>query len=81
MAAIPDMVKVGVTGFLVEPGNVQDLAEKMKRLASDPELQRVMGQKGFDHYKANFTVDVFERNLKTVFEKVLTAAKPIPSTR
>ncbi len=81
MAAIPDMVKIGVTGFLVEPGNVQDLVERMKRLASDPELQRVMGRKGFDHYKANFTVEVYERNLKTVFEKALTEAKPIPSTR
>jgi glycosyltransferase involved in cell wall biosynthesis len=76
MAAIPDVVKDGETGFLVEPGSVQDLAEKMERLAGNSELQRVMGQNGFEHYKANFTVEVFERNLKTVFEKVLSAPMP-----
>ena len=71
MAAIPDVVKDGETGFLVEPGSVQDLAEKMERLAKDPELQLQMGQRGYEHYKAQFTVDIYERNLKTVFEKVL----------
>jgi glycosyltransferase involved in cell wall biosynthesis len=72
MAAIPDVVLDGETGFLVRPGNVQDLVEKMKRLACDPELQRVMGQKGYEHFKANFTDGVFERNLKAVYENVLT---------
>ena len=73
MASIPDVVKDGETGFLVELGNVQDLAEKMENLAGNQELQRIMGQKGFEHYKSVFTVDVFEQNLKRVFESVLMA--------
>ncbi len=75
MAAIPDVVKDGETGFLVEPGSVQDLAEKMEQLAKDPELQLQMGQRGYEHYKAQFTVDIYERNLKMVFEKVLGKGK------
>jgi len=75
MAAIPDVVQDGETGFLVDPGNVQDLAEKMACLAVDPVLRECMGQRGFEHYKAGFTTGVFERNLKTVFESVLKAVR------
>jgi len=71
MLAIPDMVKDGETGLLVAPGSVPDIAEKMAHLARDPDLRRVMGQKGFEHYKGNFTVEGYEKSLKRVFEKVL----------
>ncbi|MEI8205396.1 MAG: glycosyltransferase family 4 protein [Kiritimatiellales bacterium] len=74
MLAIPDIVKDGETGLLVGLGSVPDIVEKMKRLASDPDLRRVMGQKGFEHYEAKFTVEAYERGLKKVFENVLTQA-------
>jgi glycosyltransferase involved in cell wall biosynthesis len=38
-----DSVRDGVTGFFFRPGDVEELAEKLRRLLSDPDLARRMG--------------------------------------
>ena len=43
---IPTVINDGVDGYLVEPGNVADLAEKLDRLMGDPGLRRSMGLAG-----------------------------------
>jgi glycosyltransferase involved in cell wall biosynthesis len=39
VGGIPDVVRDGEDGFLVEPGAVDDLADRLARLARDPELR------------------------------------------
>jgi colanic acid/amylovoran biosynthesis glycosyltransferase len=46
VGGIPEAVIDGETGFLTEPENVQDLAEKMKLLFANPELRKRMGKRG-----------------------------------
>jgi len=41
--AIPEIVDDGVTGLLVEPGSVTELAEALRRLVDDAELRRRLG--------------------------------------
>lgn len=41
---VPDAVKDGETGFLVEPGNVNQLSEAMLRLIQKPRLAQKMGR-------------------------------------
>ncbi|MGL5080947.1 MAG: glycosyltransferase family 4 protein [Microcoleaceae cyanobacterium] len=43
---IPEVIDDGVTGFLAEPNNPQDLATKILQLANDAELRYQMGQQG-----------------------------------
>lgn len=43
IAAIPEIVQDGVNGFLVQPKDVQDLAQALERLANDEPLRREMG--------------------------------------
>lgn len=43
VGGIPEVVTDGVEGFLVPPGDVQALAERMARLLSDAALARAMG--------------------------------------
>lgn len=38
VGGLPEMVTHGVDGFLVDPGNLQELRDSMLRLAGDPEL-------------------------------------------
>lgn len=38
IGGFPDFVKPGVNGFLFEPGNSQDLAEKLENVLSHPEI-------------------------------------------
>lgn len=43
VGALPDMVVDGVNGYLVEPGNVDALTDRLSRLLDDPEARRRMG--------------------------------------
>ena len=42
----PEMMKDGVTGFLVEKGNHKQLIEKIKLLLADKKLSEQMGNEG-----------------------------------
>jgi starch synthase len=44
--AIPEVVKHGETGILVNPGDYKKLADAIVRLLSDPDLRRRMGEEG-----------------------------------
>ncbi len=46
MAGVPEIVKNGETGFMVEPGNIPELAEAIVTLWSDPEKYRNMCENG-----------------------------------
>ena len=65
---VPEMVVDGETGFMVEPGDREGLAERMVRLARDPELRRRLGAAAADRAREAFTVtahvDAMERILK-----------------
>ena len=43
---VPSMVRQGMTGFLVEPGDTQEYVRVLKILQADPELRERLGQQG-----------------------------------
>lgn len=47
VGAIPDFVKPGVNGFLIEPGDVDGLAASLNQLLSDPTLCQAMGEQAY----------------------------------
>jgi len=55
--ATPELVKEGFTGLLYEPGNYQDLAEKIKYLIVHPGEARQMGTNGFEWASKQFTIE------------------------
>jgi glycosyltransferase involved in cell wall biosynthesis len=46
VGGVPYLVKDSQTGFLVEPGDIQDLAEKIKELLQNRELREEFGKSG-----------------------------------
>ena len=46
VGGVPDVVRDGEDGFLVEAGETGDLADRLEQLARDPELRERMGQAG-----------------------------------
>ena len=46
VGGVPDVVRDGEDGFLVDPGNVDGLAERLALLAADPDLRRRLGESG-----------------------------------
>jgi glycosyltransferase involved in cell wall biosynthesis len=70
--AIPEIIDDGITGFLVEKGSPDQLAEKVELLARNPALRVSMGNAARKKYEEKYTLEIFEQNMKNVFEKVLT---------
>ena len=44
VGGIPELVEDGVTGYLVEPGDVAGLRAAIEKVLADPALRRRMGQ-------------------------------------
>ncbi|MGN6532209.1 MAG: glycosyltransferase [Ginsengibacter sp.] len=73
---ISEAVINNVTGFIVEPRNVQQLADKLRILIENKNLREEMGMHGKDHFLKNFTLPQYEHNIKNVFDTILKAGDP-----
>jgi glycosyltransferase involved in cell wall biosynthesis len=69
--AIADIVVEGETGFLVPPGDVAALADRLGRLAADPALRRRLGAAGRARYAERFTFEAFERRLVDALIRII----------
>lgn len=54
VAGVSELVEDGVTGFIVPPGDAGALADRIGRLANDPDLRARMGQAGRVKVRAEF---------------------------
>ena len=54
VAGVGELVEDGVNGFLVPPGDAETLANRIGRLADDPDLRARMGQAGRETVRADF---------------------------
>jgi glycosyltransferase involved in cell wall biosynthesis len=55
VGGVPEIVRDGETGFLVQPGDVQALHERMNQLLSDAKLASRLGDNAREHVLAQFT--------------------------
>jgi glycosyltransferase involved in cell wall biosynthesis len=67
---IPDIVADGQTGLLVEPRNVEALAEAIRRLLSDRSLVETMSRRARARVEQNFTTEVFGRRMTELYRQV-----------
>jgi glycosyltransferase involved in cell wall biosynthesis len=56
VGGVPDVVRDGVDGFLVEPGDVDAMADRLARLAADADLRRRMGEAGAESVRERYAV-------------------------
>ncbi len=77
VGGVPDVVTEGVDGFLVEQGDTEALAERLARLAEDPELRRTMGEAGRERmlprYAVTRLIDDIDRLYRSLLEAQRTA--------
>ncbi len=67
----PEVVKDGITGFLVEPGDVQALAERVLYLLARPDEARRMGRNG-QALPQEFDIDEMVRRQECEYGRLLT---------
>jgi glycosyltransferase involved in cell wall biosynthesis len=56
VGGVPDVVQEGRDGFLVDPGATDDLADRLARLARDPDLRERMGAAGRERVLPRYAV-------------------------
>ncbi len=71
---VRELVREGVDGWLVEPGNAADLADRLERLRRDPVGARTMGARGREDVIAN-------RSWDSVLEGILDAVPELGEAR
>jgi glycosyltransferase involved in cell wall biosynthesis len=72
-AGIPDVVRDGETGWLVEELDINQMAEYIIKMVSAPDLAQQMGENAADYARTYFTTSVRLEALRDCLHKVLGA--------
>ena len=76
LGGLPEVVEHGVTGFLVDPGNVADLRARLAQVLGDRRLAERLGRNARERFLEKFTWEACaERCLAAYTELVGTAAR------
>jgi len=71
VGGIPELIKDGETGHLIEPGNLDQLLEKMKKLIEDENMRVSMGKKGRETVEKDFSISEMANKIDDVYESLL----------
>lgn len=71
IGGLPEIVDDGITGLLFEPGNAEDLAEKIQYLWDRPDLCRQMGQAGREKALREYSPEKHYDRLMAVYKKAI----------
>jgi len=74
IGGLGEIVRDGVTGVLVPPGESEPLAAAIVRIASDPELARSMGEAGRSRALARFLQSFCTERTELLYEDALSRA-------
>jgi glycosyltransferase involved in cell wall biosynthesis len=66
----------GVTGYLVEPRDTEALADRLERLARDPELRRKLGATGQERVPSRYAVDRLVGDVDELYRSLLERRTP-----
>lgn len=81
IGGVPSIVQDDVTGLLVEPGNVSELAERIRTLWARPELCRTMGQAGRARALKEYSPERYYERLMAAYEHAGALAASRATTR
>jgi glycosyltransferase involved in cell wall biosynthesis len=70
VGGIPEVIREGYNGFLIGPGDVQGLAEKLAILAENPNLRESMGKSSREFAKQELDVKPYINRLVALYESL-----------
>ena len=68
VAAIPEGITDGETGFLVEPGDREQLARVLIRVSGDEALRRAVSGRAFARIAGEFSLESGAEKLEQLYE-------------
>jgi len=79
VGGVPDVVRDGEDGFLVEPGDVLALADRIVRLAADPSLRGRLGAAGRERVVPRYGVGRLIGDVDGLYRELLERKNVTPS--
>jgi colanic acid/amylovoran biosynthesis glycosyltransferase len=76
VSGIPELVRDGETGLLIEPGDIDGLAAALKRIKNDPELGERLAAEGRKAVEADFDLARNAARQLSLFEQYSAGANP-----
>jgi glycosyltransferase involved in cell wall biosynthesis len=76
VGAVPKVVTDGVTGLLVDPGNVTSLTHAISQLLCDPGRCRLLGRNARTHVESHYTTAVMVQKYHEMYARVLHSGGP-----
>jgi glycosyltransferase involved in cell wall biosynthesis len=73
VGGVPDVVREGQEGFLVDAGDTEELAERLTRLARDPDLRRRLGESGRNRVLKRYAVERLLDDVDRLYRELLRA--------
>lgn len=71
VGGVPDVVRDGIDGFLVESGDIDALADRLGRLAADRELASRMGEAGRERVLERYSVERLVDDVDALYRRLL----------
>ena len=71
VGGIPEIIEDGVDGYLVEPMDVNNLAERCRRLIESPDVARKMGEHGRKRVEREFSATAMADRVVSVYKELL----------
>jgi glycosyltransferase involved in cell wall biosynthesis len=76
IGGVREQVQHGDTGFLVEPGDAIALAERLRELATNPELAKRMGEAAHRRFEERFKIDRMVDSIEEYYLRALDEPQP-----
>mgnify|MGYP003116350781 CR=1 FL=1 len=67
---VEDSIRDGETGYLIDPGNIEEHAEKFLKLYEDVGLRKKMGKNARQRIKDHFSLKKEKQGLKKILDKI-----------
>jgi glycosyltransferase involved in cell wall biosynthesis len=69
VGGIPEIIEDGVTGWLVPPGDVRAISERLRWVFEHPDEAEAVGRRGRDIVIGRFSIDAYRRGYADLFEQ------------
>lgn len=74
VGGVPEAVADGVEGYLVQPGDVAALSERLERLLSDSDLRHRMGVAARQKVEKYFSVEIIVPQIEEIYQELRNGA-------
>jgi glycosyltransferase involved in cell wall biosynthesis len=70
VGGLPEVVEDGITGFLVEPGNIEELRERLAQILGDRRLAERLGRSARERFLERFTWEACAERCLSAYSEV-----------